>query len=289
VTIKELSVFYRLSEGISISQLAKELGVTQSALSLSLKSLETKLGVKLFDRIAKRLVLNDRGKEFKNQTYEHYLSLKDAQNLFVEDRVSGELNIALSKTLGEFVAPQTIYNFLVKYPLAKIKSDIKNSRTIIEMVKNGKIDIGFIESDCEEKSIIKEKIGSDSLEIVCSDKSLEKNSYYIDELFKKRWILREKGSGTREIFLDTIGALSKEIDIFMEFKEFEEAKTLLCANPETITCISRYVVKKELEKGELYRVRLKNLEIKRDFFMIYHKNRYRSKLFREFEAQFKNI
>ncbi len=283
MTLKELNIFYKLSNNTHISSLAKELNLTQSALSLSLKSLENKLGVKLFDRIGKRLILNDNGREFKSKTYEYFLKLKDAQNLFTKNRISGELNIAFSKTLGEFVMPQTIFDFLVKFPHVKINRDIQNSTNIIKMVKNGDIDMGFIESDCNETVVIKEKIGQDSLEIVTSDTNLKDRTYYIDELFKKRWILREKGSGTREIFLDALGSLSKEIDVFMEFREFEEAKTLLCNNPDVITCISKHVVKKELQRGELFSIKLKNLEIKRDFFMLYHKNKYKSKLFSEFK------
>jgi len=282
MTLKELNVFYRLSESEHISSLAKELNLTQSALSLSIKSLENKLGVKLFDRIGKRLILNDNGREFKSKTYEHFLKLKDAQNLFTKNRISGELNIAFSKTLGEFVMPQTIFDFLVKFPHVKINRDIQNSANIIRLVKNGGIDIGFIESDCSESMIIKEKIGQDKLEIVTSDINLKNRAFYIDELFEKRWILREKGSGTREIFLNTLGKLSKEIEIFMEFSEFEEAKTLLCNNHDVITCISKYVVKKELQRGELFQIKLKNLQIERNFYLIYHKNKYKSRLFNEF-------
>ncbi len=284
MTLKELNIFYKLSENTNISLLAKELKLTQSALSLSVKSLESKLGVKLFDRIGKRLILNDNGREFKSKTHDSFLKLKDSQNLFSKNKISGELNIAFSKTLGEFIMPQNIFDFLVKFPHVKINKDIQNSTNIIHLVKTGEIDMGFIESDCNENMITKEKIGQDRLEIVTSDANFKNRDFYIDELFKKKWILREKGSGTREIFLDALGDLSKEIDIFMEFSEFEEAKTLLCNNPDVMTCISEYVVSKELQSGELFKIKLKNLKIKRDFFMIYHKNKYESKLFSEFKT-----
>lgn len=282
MTLKELNIFYRLCDNTHLSLVAKELGLTQSALSLSIKSLENKLSVKLFDRIGKKLLLNDKGREFREKTYTHFLNLMDAQHLFMVDKISGKLNIAFSKTIGEFIMPQILYDFLVKFPHVKIKKDIQNSKNIVEMVKNGIIDIGLIESECSDSAIIKEKIGRDDLKIITSDKSLENRTVYIDELFSKRWILREKGSGTRDIFLDTLGVIAKNLEIFMEFNEFEEAKTLLCNNADTITCISKFVVEKELQRGELFEVKLKNLPIQRNLYLIHHKNKYKSRLFREF-------
>ncbi len=284
MTLKELNIFYRLSDSTHISLLAKELKLTQSALSLSIKSLEKKLGVNLFDRIGKKLILNDKGREFKAKTYTHFLNLKDAEHLFMIDKISGKLNLAFSKTIGEFIIPQILYNFLVKFPQVKINKDIQNSTNIIEMVKNGDIDAGLIESECDESQIIKQKIGVDYLKVVTSDKKLANKSLYIDELFSKKWILREKGSGTREIFLNSLGDIAKEMKIFMEFSEFEEAKTLLCNNKDTITCISKSVVEKEIQRGELFEVKLKNLSIKRDFYLIYHKNKYQSSLFKKFKT-----
>ncbi|MFK5881664.1 MAG: LysR family transcriptional regulator [Sulfurospirillum sp.] len=283
MTLKELNIFYKLSDNTHISSLAKELNLTQSALSLSIKSLEKKLDTKLFDRIGKKLLLNDRGREFKEKTYEHFLNLKDAEELFVKDKISGQLNIALSKTIGEFIMPQIIYNFLVKFPHVKINRDIQNSANIIKLIKNGSIDMGFIESDYIEPQIVKETIGEDNPVIVTSNKKLKNREFYIDELFEKKWILREKGSGTREIFLNALGNFSKDIKIFMEFSEFEEAKTLLCNNANVITCISKRAVEKELQRGELFELKLKNIEIKRDFYLIYHKNKHQSRLFREFK------
>jgi len=289
MTLKELNIFYRLCENTHISLLAKEMGLTQSALSLSIKSLENKLGIQLFDRIGKKLILNDKGREFREKTYMHFLNLKDAGNLFMVDKISGKLNIAFSKTIGEFVMPQILYNFLDKFPHILIEKDIQNSTNIIQMVKNGVIDAGLIESEFDDSVIIKEKIGEDELKVITSDKNLANQSVYIDELFSKRWILREEGSGTRDMFLNALGIIAKNLKIFMEFREFEEAKTLLCNNTDAITCISKFVVEKELQRGELFEVNLKNLPIRRNLYFIYHKNKYKSRLFREFRKSLDEI
>ncbi|WP_263832162.1 LysR family transcriptional regulator [Sulfurospirillum oryzae] len=283
MTLKELAIFYHLCEDSHLSNLAQRLGITQSAISLAIKSLEQKIGEQLFDRIGKKLILNEIGRLFKEKTHSHFVALNDAEDFFKDSKISGILNIASSKTIGDFMTPQIVFDFLTLHEHVTIQKDIKNSSQIIQMVKDAAIDIGFIESSCEDADICKEVIGDDQLIVVSADPCLGEGTFFIDELFFKKWILREKGSGTREVFLDALGVIAKELKIFMEFSEFEEAKTILLKNPQTITCLSRVAVEKELLRGELFEVKLFNLTIERKFYMIYNKNKYASKLFTEFK------
>ncbi|WP_232087534.1 LysR substrate-binding domain-containing protein [Sulfurovum sp. ST-21] len=212
------------------------------------------------------------------------MALKDAENFFQKDKLSGILHVASSKTIGDFIMPQIMFDFLSLYPSVTIEKEIRNSSEIIQKILDGTIDIGFVESVCNEPSIIKETIGCDQLIVVSSNKELSKKIFYIDQLFSKKWLLREKGSGTREVFLNKLGDLAKEVNIFMEFSEFEEVKMLLEKNPEVITCVSRVSVKKELQREELFEVKLKNFIFERELHLVYHKNKYKSKLFEEFKA-----
>lgn len=229
------------------------------------------------------MVLNEIGRLFKEKTYSHFVALNDAEDFFKESKISGVLNIASSKTIGDFITPQIVFDFLTLHEHVTIQKDIQNSAQIIQMVKNAIIDIGFIESSCDEPDLYKEAIGDDQLVVISSDPNLSQRTFFIDELFHKKWILREKGSGTREVFLEALGEIAKDLSIFMEFSEFEEAKTILLNNPQTITCLSKVAVTNELKRGELFEVNLKNLKIDRTFYLIYHKSKYQSRLFSEFK------
>jgi len=287
MTLKELELFYLLCDDPHISQLAKRLNISQSAISLSIKSLEKKLQEPLFDRLGKKLMLNERGRLFKEQTYPHFLALKDAKDLFTKDKLSGILKVASSKTLGEFIIPQIIFEFAGLYPNVNIQKDIKNSSQIISMVQSGEIDLGIIESECNEPNIQKEKIGEDHLVVVTSDKTLSNKEVYIDTLSDRKWILRESGSGTRELFLKTLGNLKKELNIVTEFTEFEEMKTLLEKNRNLLSCISKFVVTKDINRGDLFILKLKNIDLKRELFIIYHKDKYQTSLFESFKKYLK--
>ncbi len=283
MTLKELELFYLLCDNPHVSQLSRKLELSQSAISLAIKSLEKKLEEPLFDRLGKKLVLNERGRIFKEKTYKSFLSLRDAENFFKESKISGILNIASSKTIGNFILPQIIFDYLNMYKNININKQIINSVRIIQMVKDGKLDMGFIEIKCDDSLLIKEVMGEDDLIIVSSDNSLE-DEVYFDELFFKKWILREKGSGTRDVFLREIADITTNLDVFMEYSDFQEIKMLLEKKTDVITCISKVAVLKELKEKLLKEVKLKNITIKRNFYCIYHKQKYKSKLFDSFKT-----
>ena len=283
MTLRELELFYHLCKAPHISKLSQKLNMSQSAISLAIKSLEQKLGDNLFDRIGKKLILNERGRLFYKESYQHFLALKDIEKNFQKEKLSGILKIASSKTIGNFIIPPILYDFHDKNPHITLQKDIKNSTQIIQLLLQGEIDMGIIEGQYNEPNLIQIPLTKDRLILVSSDKDLATSPRYIDELFEKKWLLREEGSGTRQLFLERLGNMAKSLHIFMEFTEFEEMKTLLLRHKEILTCVSLSVVQKEINRGELHEITLTNIDLSRDLTLLYHKEKYRSTLFITFE------
>lgn len=280
MTLKELNFFYKLSDNPQVTQVALELKISQSAISLAIKSLENKLEEQLFDRVGKKLILNERGRFFKEKTLPHYLAIIDSQKLFQKNKLAGNMKIASSKTISNYLMPDIYYEFLSKYSDVKFDISTINSTKIIENILNSNLDIGLIEIDINNSNLIKQKLCDDELIIVTSDKNAPKE-VFIDTINKK-WILRETGSGTREVFINTLGKYAQDISIFMELQDFEEIKTILIDNKDTITAISKQAVKKELENKELFQIKLKNFEFKRELQIVYHKDKSKNLLFETF-------
>ncbi|OQR41099.1 LysR family transcriptional regulator [Aliarcobacter cryaerophilus] len=275
MTLKELNFFYKLCENPQVTQVASELNISQSAISLAIKSLENSLNEQLFDRIGKKLILNEKGKYFKEKTLPSYLALMDASTIFQENKLAGNIKIAASKTISNYIMPNIYYDFLSKYKDVKLDILIKNE-----------LDIGLIEVDTQNSSLIKEKLADDELIVVSSDEK-HPSIAFIDAI-KKRWILREIGSGTREIFMSKIGEIAKELDIFMQLQDFEEIKTIVLNNTNTVTVLSKVIVKKELKQKKLFEIKLKNIEFKREFYLVYHKDKTKNLLFETFIEFIKN-
>ena len=280
MTLKELNFFYKLSDNPQVTQVAQELKISQSAISLAIKSLENKLEEQLFDRVGKKLILNERGRYFKEKTLPHYLAIIDSQKLFQKNKLAGNMKIASSKTTSNYLMPDIYYEFLSTYTDVKFDISTINSSKIIENILNSNLDIGLIEIDINNSNLIKQKLCDDELIIVTSDENTPKIAF-IDTINKK-WILRETGSGTREVFINSLGKYAQDISIFMELQDFEEIKTILIDNKDTITAISKNAVKKELESKKLFQIKLKNFEFKREFHIVYHKDKSTNLLFQTF-------
>ena len=286
MTLKELNFFYKLCENPQVTQVASELNISQSAISLAIKSLENSLNEQLFDRIGKKLILNEKGKYFKEKTLPSYLALMDASTIFQENKLAGNIKIAASKTISNYIMPNIYYDFLSKYKDVKLDILTINSSSIIDKILKNELDIGLIEVDTQNSSLIKEKLADDELIVVSSDEKYPQIAF-IDAI-KKRWILREIGSGTREIFMSKIGEIAKELDIFMQLQDFEEIKTIVLNNKNTVTVLSKVIVEKELKQKKLFEIKLKNIEFKREFYLVYHKDKTKNLLFETFIEFIKN-
>jgi DNA-binding transcriptional LysR family regulator len=259
---------------------AKGMGLSQSAISMSIKELENILGNPLFDRINKKLILNEMGRAFEREIAPIIKKLNDIEYEFKNSVNKGMVRVGASTTIVDYLMPPIICSYMNNYPEVKVGLKEGNTQQIVELLKDGKIDVGFIEGIVNDPDIIKEVIGVDELIVVTTDISLNRE-IFIDTIQDKKWVLREEGSGTREVFLDYVKDKVDHINIFLELGHTESIKSLLM-NHRCITCISKIAVKDEIRNNKLLQVPLKNFECKRDFLMIYHKDKYHSELFEKF-------
>ena len=280
LTLRQMQIFLNVVVSGHLTNVAKDMKLSQSAISMSIKELENILGRPVFDRINKKLVLNEVGRAFYKEIDPIFKKLSDIEYEFKNSENKGMIRVGASTTIVDYLMPSIICSYMSSYPDVKITLKEGNTKEITEMIQEGSIDVGFVEGFVSGSDIIKEKIGVDELLVVTADENLCK-SCYIDELAEKRWVLREEGSGTREVFLNYIKEKVDDLNIFFELGHTESIKSILM-NRECLTCISKISVENEIKEGKLYKVDVKNFDCKRDFLMIYHKDKYHSTLFEKF-------
>ena len=280
LTLRQMQIFLNVVVSGHLTNVAKDMKLSQSAISMSIKELENILGRPVFDRINKKLVLNEVGRAFYKEIDPIFKKLADIEYEFKNSENKGMIRVGASTTIVDYLMPSIICSYMSSYPDVKITLKEGNTKEITEMIQEGSIDVGFVEGFVSGSDIIKEKIGVDELLVVTADENLCK-SCYIDELADKRWVLREEGSGTREVFLNYIKEKVDDLNIFFELGHTESIKSILM-NRECLTCISKISVENEIKEGKLYKVDVKNFDCKRDFLMIYHKDKYHSTLFEKF-------
>jgi len=280
LTLRQLEIFLNVVKEGHLTNVAKAMGLSQSAISMAIKELEKILGNPLFDRINKKLILNEMGRAFEKEITPIIKKFNDIEYEFKNTVNKGMVRVGASTTIVDYLMPPIICSYMNNYPDVKVALKEGNSQNIVNLIKEGELDVGFIEGVVNDADIIKTIVGIDELVVVTTDITLNKESF-IDTLQDKKWILREKGSGTREVFLDYIKDKVEHINIFLELGHTESIKSLLI-NHQCLTCISKIAVTNEINEKKLIQVPLKNFECKRNFYMIYHKDKYRSELFDKF-------
>ena len=282
ITLRQMEIFLNVVKSGHLTNVAKEMSLSQSAISMSIKELENILGRPVFDRINKKLVLNEVGRAFHKEIDPIYKKLSDIEYEFKNSENKGMIRVGASTTIVDYLMPSIICAYMSSYPDVKITLKEGNTQEIASMIEEGSIDIGFVEGYVSGSDIVKEKVGIDELLVVTENEEIAKSQpVFIDELADRRWVLREEGSGTREVFLDYIKDKVDNLNVFLELGHTESIKSIL-RNRDCLTCISKISVDNELQVGTLFQVPVKNFECKRDFLMIYHKDKYHSALFEKF-------
>ena len=280
ITLRQIEIFLNVVSSGHLTNVAKSMKLSQSAISMSIKELENILDRPLFERINKKLVLNEVGRAFKKEVTPIYRKIRDIEYEFKNSENKGIIRVGASTTIVDYLIPSIICSYMSSYPEVKISLKEGNSKDIAQMIKDGSIDIGFVEGIVNDVNIVKENIGIDELLIVTADKELSKLTS-LKELSSEKWVLREEGSGTREVFLEYIKNKVDNLEIFLELGHTESIKSIL-RNRRCLTCISKLAVDKELNEKSLYKVNVDNFDCKRDFLMIYNKDKYHSPLFEKF-------
>jgi len=287
LTLRQMEIFLNVVKEGHLTNVAKEMGLSQSAISMAIKELEKILGNPLFDRINKKLILNEMGRSFEKEIAPIIKKINDIEYEFKNTVNKGMVRVGASTTVVDYMMPPIICSYMNNYPDVKVGLKEGNTKTIVTLIKEGKLDVGFIEGMVNDADIIKEIVGIDELIVVTTNQEL-KNECFIDTIQDEKWVLREEGSGTREVFLDYVKDKVDHINIFLELGHTESIKSLLM-NHQCLTCISKIAVRREIEEEKLIQVPLKNFECKRHFFMIYHKDKYKSELFEKFVYFTKNM
>jgi DNA-binding transcriptional LysR family regulator len=283
-SFKQLELFISLARTQRVVETAKEYEMSQSAVSMSIRELEKELGELMFDRIGKKLILNDRGHLLLERCKGHVEGLKEIFANFNASQLMGELRITASVTIADYLMPKLLNDYLKMHEGMHIKLKNANTSDVIRQVKSGECDLGFIEGECLDDAIECNVLMQDELVVLSRDKALKKaGPLFIDQLLRKKWIFREEGSGTRSVFLNAIAPFGKEINIFMEFENIEAIKNFLLSDDAYVAALPRISVTDELREGKLFEITVKKMVFQRDFILIKRRDRMESALLKHFK------
>ncbi|EGK7562653.1 LysR family transcriptional regulator [Campylobacter coli] len=290
--IKDMEIFLDLLNTQSPTNTANNFGITQPNVSIIIKNLEQDLGGVLFERLGKKLLPTPKalylGKIWLKLVRDYYKSLEELND---ENTLLGEIKIAATQSITEHFLAPILFDFKSEFNNVKIHFQTQNSKECLKLLKNGDIEFTIIEAELNPTLIDHEGLKmqfwkKDELIVASSDKKLSQKEFYIDELLDQKWILRETGSGLRDKFLNEIGDVSKKLKIFLELDRMSAIKELV-VQKNAISIFSKKSIEKELKNSTLYEVKLKNINLWRNFYTLKRKNYNFNRALEKFEKTFK--
>lgn len=228
-------------------------------MSAAIAALETRYGIKLFDRIGRGIALTRTGHEFLHEA-RAVLARADAAVQVLNELAGlkrGALTLAASQTVANYWLPPRLQQFRA-HPEIALRLNIVNTTQATQAVRDGLADLGFVEGDVECDALAVRKIADDRLVIVVGARHpwARKKSIAANRLKTSCWVLREPGSGTRAMFergLRTSGLKLSDLRIALELPSNEAVRAAVEAS-DCATAISELVAAPAIAAGTLHRV-----------------------------------
>ena len=286
-TLRQLEIFAAIGRVESISKATKSLALSQSATSTALSELEKQFGSLLFDRIGKSLKLNELGRRLLPQILLLLDQAHDIEEIVTGKMGFGTLKIGATLTIGNYLATLIVADFLQRHPESKVQLKVNNSTVIMEQLMKFELDLGLIEGDCASPDLASEHWVADELVVFCPPgHRLAKISGNVplSELMSEPWVVREKGSGTRELLNRALAQHNVHPPVRLELEHTEAIKRAV-ESGLGLGCISRLALREAFRRGSLVPLDVPELDLRRNFHFVWHHQKQQSAGIREFIAQ----
>ena len=288
--LRQLEIFVKVAELGSFSKAAEALFLTQPTISEHIRTLEDELGVRLLDRLGRGAAVTKGGALLLSHAHRMLALSREARQAMESflGRMSGELLVGASTIPGEYILPALIGRFKEKFPDIAITLLIGGSQAVTEWVVEGRAEIGMVGARSSHRSIESRELFPDDIVLIVSAAHPwhGRKQVTMDELRAEPLLLRERGSGTRkalETALEAAGTGIAALRVVGEMGSTQAIKQAVKAGVG-VSLLSRRAVEEECRAGSLWCLRVKDLKIRRAFYLVTHRDRSRSPLAEAFRA-----
>ena len=273
MTLRHLQIFWAVCEKMNISRAAETLNMSQPAVSLAIKELEAFYNTKLFDRIGRRIYLNEAGEKLRTYTYgildEFAQSISDIRDAhgFIS------CTIGANATIGECYLSDIVKQLKAAMPALHIVAEIENNRAIEYKLRENKLDFALIDSVVDSPALSAALLFQENMVAVCAPGLMESRKMDIHALAAQPLLLREKGSGCRscvEAVFSAAGAIPK-----INAESVSSHVLLsLAASGMGISILPQKLAQPALDSGALTVLHIKNTAFIRTYYLVYLSQKY---------------
>lgn len=274
IDLVKIETFLRAAEMLNFSDTAKQLHMSQPAVSGQIKNLEEELNVILFTRTNTGIRLTEAGRSLLPWAHRLVGDIKNMQLMMasIQTDIVGELRLACSTTAGKYVLPQMAARFCRRIPGVKVKILACTPEDVALKLLDGDAHIGVISREIQDAGVDSQEFFKDTISlIVPSDhRWVKRKSIEPSELLEEAIILREETSGTRRVLLSELSKFDIGIDdlnIFMELGNAEAIVRTVAAG-YGVAFVSKLASAYPLDKGNITEVNVVGLNLKRTIYMV---------------------
>jgi DNA-binding transcriptional LysR family regulator len=308
--LRQLQVFAAIASHGTASEAAQRLAMSQSAVSTALAQLENQFDRQLFDRRGKRLRLNENGELLLPKARELLERAEEIEALLTSGQALGHVRVGATLTIGNYLGTLLVSEFTRRHPQARVSLEVSNTTHIAQRVAAFDLDLGLIEGEWDDPALEVTDWIADELAVFCAPEHAlararrsdphalaraqsthppalarahpsdphalaRAKQISIERALKEEWIVRERGSGTRQTLDRALGSWRSKLRIRMELEHTEGIKRAVEAGLG-LGCVSRLALTDAFRRGSLVELKLRGLDLSRKFHFLLHREKYRT-------------
>ena len=269
--------FLTVCQTMNFTAAARQLNITQPAVSQHIHFLEEQYHTSLFIYQNKQLFLTRSGEILRR----HLLTMKNDEKAVMEElknNITGieTLSIGVTMTIGEYAIVDKLAGFLIQHPEINIHLHYGNTLQLLKLLNSGQISMAIVEGNYPKEYYSHKKYSTEDYIAVCaaSHHFMTDHPYTMNDLVHERLLVREEGSGTRNILEQSLMTHGLHISDFIHYIEIENMHTIigLLKRDCGISFLYKTAVEKELHSGILKEISLDDFKMQHDFDIIWEKH-----------------
>lgn len=282
---RQIQTFMQTAQVKNFSKTAELLGYSQSAVTVQIRQLETELGVRLFDRTGKKVILTPKGKEFlihANKIIDEMHKAKDAMNDTAE--LKNPLHIGTIESLCTVKLQEIVQRFREEHPQVRIQITIGSPERLIQKMEHNELDVIYIlDTPRWNKNWVKVMEKSEPVIFVSAPnyKLSGKKNIEVEEILNAPFYLTERNANYRQALEQELALHKQTLSPVLECSDTAFIKKMLKTG-KGLSYLPLFVVEKDIEEGKIAKLDVKDIDITMYRQVFYHANKYMTKEMEKF-------
>ena len=285
--LRQLTTFIRVAQSQSFSRAAASLGYSQSAVTVQIRLLEEELGVRLFDRMYKRVILTGQGRQFLDSAYCILQEVNRATLALAagEENLTGQLHIGTLESLCFARMPQVMHSFRTNHPGVSIQITTGIPEELVAKMERGEVDIIYILDEPlysnSWNKLLEEREEMVMVASVDLGRALGPGPHRLEELLDKPFYLTERDANYRRLLDRRLAALGRSVTPALE-SSYASFLLRVLESTEGLSYLPWFLVEEKVRQGALTVVEVEDLQTAMYGQIFCHKEKWATREMQEF-------